>query len=98
MLLAKRIRIDTESKQFSKWLQALGIIDSLVLPGTDKLDVRDKAAVARRIRGAVSAKQFGLEDVLCPLIAEVRPAAAWHTDMPRRSLFDRTQLLHCPQQ
>ena len=47
------------------------MIDSLVLPGTEKLDVRDKDAVAKRIKGAVSAKQHGLEDVLCPLIAEV---------------------------
>ena len=47
------------------------MIDSLVLPGTETLDVRDKEAVAKRIKGAVSAKQHGLEDVLCPLIAEV---------------------------
>ena len=47
------------------------MIDSLVLPGTETLDVRDKEAVARRIKGAVSAKQHGLEGVLCPLIAEV---------------------------
>lgn len=48
------------------------MIDSLVLPGTETLDVRDREAVAKRIKGAVSAKQHGLEDVLCPLIAEVR--------------------------
>jgi T-complex protein 1 subunit theta len=52
-------------------LQALAVIDSLVLPGTETLDVRNKEAVAKRIKGAVSAKQHGLEDVLCPLIAEV---------------------------
>mmetsp|Transcript_11966 Transcript_11966/g.35927 ORF Transcript_11966/g.35927 Transcript_11966/m.35927 type:complete len:556 (-) Transcript_11966:2647-4314(-) len=50
--------------------KALDIIDTLVIPGSDKLDVRDRAAVAKRIRGSVSAKQQGLEDVLCPLIAE----------------------------
>ena len=42
-----------------------------MLPGSETLDVRDAGAVAKRIRGAVSAKQHGLEDVLCPLIAEV---------------------------
>ena len=47
------------------------MVDSLVIPGSETLDVRDKVAVAKRIRGAVSAKQHGLEDVLCPLIAEV---------------------------
>lgn len=50
--------------------KALDIIDSLVIPGSDKLDVRDRATVARRIRGSVSAKQYGLEDVLCPLISQ----------------------------
>lgn len=57
------------------WTQALAVIDSLVLPGTETLDVRDKEAVAKRIKGAVSAKQHGLEDVLCPLIAEVSSPA-----------------------
>jgi hypothetical protein len=52
--------------------QALAVVDSLVLPGTETLDVRDREAVAKRIKGAMSAKQHGLEDVLCPLIAEVR--------------------------
>jgi hypothetical protein len=64
-------------------MQALAVIDSLVLPGTETLDVRDKAAVAKRIKGAVSAKQHGLEDVLCPLIAEVSaPALQWSARSP----------------
>lgn len=50
--------------------KALDVIDSLVIPGSETLDVRDVKAVARRIRGSVSAKQYGLEDVLCPLIAK----------------------------
>ena len=45
-------------------------MDSLVISGSDTLDVRDAAAVAGRIKGSVSSKQFGYEDLLCPLIAE----------------------------
>ncbi|PSC71471.1 T-complex theta subunit [Micractinium conductrix] len=50
--------------------KALEILDTLVLPGTDTLDVRDKAPVAQRIKGSVSSKQYGYEDLLAPLIAE----------------------------
>ncbi len=50
--------------------QALEIMDSLVIGGSEALDVRDAAAVAARIKGSVSSKQFGYEDLLCPLIAE----------------------------
>lgn len=53
-------------------VQALEIIDSLVIPGSETLDVRDKAAVAQRIKGSVSSKQYGYEDVLCPSLP--RPA------------------------
>ncbi len=35
----------------------------------DTLDVRDKAAVAERIKGSVSSKQYGYEDLLAPIIA-----------------------------
>lgn len=55
-----------------------------MLPGSETLDVRDKAAVARRIRGSVSAKQHGLEDVLCPLIAEVGGTADLESVLPRK--------------
>ena len=50
--------------------QALEITDSMVISGSDTLDVRDASAVAQRIKGSVSSKQFGYEDLLCPLIAE----------------------------
>lgn len=33
------------------------------------MDVRDKAAVAERIKGSVSSKQYGYEDLLAPIIA-----------------------------
>ena len=68
------------------WLQALAVIDSLVLQGTETLDVRDKEAVAKRIKGAVSAKQHGLEDVLCPLIAEVGSSVGLLQSAPGTSI------------
>ena len=36
---------------------------------TETIDVRDKAVVAERIKGSVSSKQYGYEDLLAPLIA-----------------------------
>ncbi|EFN58038.1 hypothetical protein CHLNCDRAFT_34430 [Chlorella variabilis] len=50
--------------------KALEILDTLVVAGTDTLDVRDAAAVAQRIKGSVSSKQYGYEDLLAPIIAE----------------------------
>lgn len=45
-------------------------MDTLILEGSEALDVRDKAAVSERIKGSVSSKQYGYENVLCPLITE----------------------------
>ena len=53
------------------FMQALEIMESLVLPGSDKMDVRDPVAVAKRIKGSVCSKQYGYEDLLSPLIAKV---------------------------
>jgi hypothetical protein len=50
--------------------QALEIMDTLVMSCSDTLDVRDAHAVSERIKGSVSSKQYGYEDLLCPLIAE----------------------------
>ncbi len=52
-------------------VQALEIMEKLVLPGSDKMDVRDPVAVAKRIKGSVCSKQYGYEDLLSPLIAKV---------------------------
>ncbi len=49
--------------------RALEILETLVIPGSDVLDVRDAAAVAQRIKAAVAAKQYGREGALAPLIA-----------------------------
>lgn len=35
------------------------------------MDVRDKEQVISRMRAAVASKQFGQEDTLCSLIADV---------------------------
>ncbi|CAL5423632.1 unnamed protein product [Camellia sinensis] len=38
--------------------------------GSEKMDVRNKDEVIKRMKAAVASKQFGLEDILCPLIAQ----------------------------
>ena len=35
------------------------------------MDVRNKEQVISRMKSAVASKQFGQEDILCPLIADV---------------------------
>jgi T-complex protein 1 subunit theta len=46
-------------------------LEALVEPGSEKIDVRNKEDVAKRMNAAVASKQYGQEDILCPLIAEV---------------------------
>ncbi|KAL2225824.1 UNVERIFIED_CONTAM: T-complex protein 1 subunit theta [Sesamum indicum] len=46
------------------------ILEELVEEGSESMNVRDKDDVISRMRSAVASKQFGQEDVLCPLIAE----------------------------
>lgn len=43
----------------------------MVESGSEKMDVRNKDEVILRMRAAVASKQFGQEDILCPLIADV---------------------------
>jgi len=52
-------------------LQAIEIFDELVEPGSDKMDVRNKDEVIMRMKAAVASKQFGLEDIICSLTADV---------------------------
>ncbi|THG14540.1 hypothetical protein TEA_011117 [Camellia sinensis var. sinensis] len=47
------------------------ILDELVEKGSEKMDVRNKDEVIKRMKATVASKEFGLEDILCPLIAEV---------------------------
>jgi T-complex protein 1 subunit theta len=39
--------------------------------GSENMDVRDKEQVISRMRAPVASKQFGQEDTLCSLIADV---------------------------
>ncbi|KAK9824017.1 hypothetical protein WJX72_006993 [[Myrmecia] bisecta] len=50
--------------------KALEILQTLVISGSETLDVRSVAEVAERIKGSVSSKQYGYESLLCPLIAQ----------------------------
>lgn len=50
--------------------KALEVLESLVIPGSETMDVRDKSQVTQRIKGAISSKQPGHEDILGPLVAE----------------------------
>ncbi|ONK61297.1 uncharacterized protein A4U43_C08F28240 [Asparagus officinalis] len=50
--------------------KVLEILDELVEKGSETMDVRNKDEVITRIKSAVASKQFGQEDILCPLIAD----------------------------
>lgn len=47
------------------------LLDDLVEEGSETMDVRNKDEVVLRMRAAVASKQYGQEDILCPLIADV---------------------------
>ncbi|MFS7962085.1 putative T-complex protein 1, theta subunit [Helianthus anomalus] len=46
------------------------ILEGLVEEGSDIMDVRNKEEVILRMRAPVASKQYGQEDILCPLIAD----------------------------
>ncbi|XP_072980386.1 T-complex protein 1 subunit theta-like [Typha angustifolia] len=46
------------------------ILDELVEKGSETMDVRNKDEVVLRMKAAVASKQYGQEDILCPLIAD----------------------------
>eukprot|EP00803_Ostreobium_quekettii_P000642 evm.model.scf_83.6 EVM.evm.TU.scf_83.6 scf_83:144034-148310(-) len=50
--------------------KVLDILESLVIPGSENVDVRDKEKVSHFLTGSVSSNQNGFETILCPLIAE----------------------------
>lgn len=50
--------------------KVLELMEDLVLEGSDKVDVRDRVEVEKRLVAAVASKQFGNEPTLCPLIAD----------------------------
>lgn len=45
-------------------------METLILEGSETIDIRDPVQVAARLKCALSAKQYGFEDFLAPLIAE----------------------------
>uniref|UniRef100_A0A7N0T675 CCT-theta n=1 Tax=Kalanchoe fedtschenkoi TaxID=63787 RepID=A0A7N0T675_KALFE len=50
--------------------KATEILEELVEKDSDKMDVRNKEEVVSRMLAAVASKQFGQENILCPLIAQ----------------------------
>ncbi|XP_074574271.1 T-complex protein 1 subunit theta-like [Curcuma longa] len=50
--------------------KTVAILDELVEKGSETMDVRNKDEVFNRMRASVASKQFGQEDILCPLIAD----------------------------
>ncbi|XBH75304.1 hypothetical protein VPH35_102086 [Triticum aestivum] len=50
--------------------KTLEILEDLVEKGSENMDVRNMEEVLLRMRSAVASKQFGQEDVLCPLVAD----------------------------
>ncbi|XP_077247969.1 T-complex protein 1 subunit theta-like [Tasmannia lanceolata] len=51
--------------------KTIELLDELVEKGSETMDVRNKDEVVTRMKAAVASKQFGQEDILCPLIADV---------------------------
>jgi T-complex protein 1 subunit theta len=50
--------------------QTLTWLEELIIPGSETLDLKDRLAVADRIKGTLSSKQFGYEDILAKTCAE----------------------------
>ncbi|KAM7493325.1 hypothetical protein LguiB_027934 [Lonicera macranthoides] len=50
--------------------KTIEILDELIEKDSEKMDVRNKDEVISRMKSAVASKQFGQEDILCPLIAD----------------------------
>jgi T-complex protein 1 subunit theta len=59
--------IEGYEKALGKTLEWL---DELVVPGSETLDIKDKLAVAARLKGTLSSKQFGHEEILAKTCAE----------------------------
>jgi len=51
--------------------QTVQILDDLVEEGSENMDVRDKEQIVSRMKAAVASKQFGLENTICSLVADV---------------------------
>lgn len=51
-------------------VKALELLGELVEPGSETMDVRNVDQVVHRMLSAVASKQYGQENILCPLIAD----------------------------
>ncbi|URE36466.1 T-complex protein 1 subunit [Musa troglodytarum] len=51
-------------------LETIEILDELVEKGSETMDARSKEEVVSRMKAAVASKQFGQEQLLCPIIAD----------------------------
>jgi len=51
--------------------QTVQILDDLVEEGSETMDVRNKEQIVSRMKAAVASKQFGLENTICSLVADV---------------------------
>lgn len=52
-------------------MQVVEVLEELVESGSERLDVRSKGEVVSRMRDAVASKQFGQEEIICSLVADV---------------------------
>ncbi|CAL2246515.1 unnamed protein product [Prunus armeniaca] len=50
--------------------KTIEILNKLVEPGSENMDVCNKEEVVSRMKAAVASKQFGQEDILSSLVAE----------------------------
>jgi len=50
--------------------QTMVWLEELVVEGSEKLDIRDNLAVAARLKGTLSSKQYGYEEILAKTITE----------------------------
>ncbi|CAL9115090.1 unnamed protein product [Musa textilis] len=50
--------------------KTIEILDELLEKGSETMDVRSKEEVVSRMKAAVASKQYGQEDLLCPIIAD----------------------------
>ena len=53
------------------FFQTIEVLEEMVEKGSENMNVRDKDEVITRMRSSVASKQFGQEEKLCSLIAEV---------------------------
>ncbi|KAG5102940.1 hypothetical protein JHK84_047909 [Glycine max] len=58
-------------KNIDAYKQTIQILDELVEDGFENMDVRDKEQVISRMKAVVANKQFGQEDIICSLVADL---------------------------